>query len=140
MGIPLPKGIVKLYQYDDADNNIEFIGEDDLPHTSIDQNVLLTIGNAFDVIANTKIIKDIKIGNDIEQQFEVKIQNKKIEPIKLIISHYIGNNNYKIIEKNFEYTEKDAYTITIEEILKQEKLTLLDGLKELKGDKNEHRV
>ncbi|MCB5249804.1 MAG: DUF4139 domain-containing protein [Candidatus Cloacimonetes bacterium] len=118
LGIPLPKGIVKLYQYDDADNNIEFIGEDDLPHTSIDQNVLLTIGNAFDVIANTKIIKDIKIGNDIEQQFEVKIQNKKIEPIKLIISHYIGNNNYKIIEKNFEYTEKDAYTITIERNIK----------------------
>jgi hypothetical protein len=39
MGIPLPKGIIKVYQEDAADGQHEFIGEDEIDHTPRNESV-----------------------------------------------------------------------------------------------------
>ncbi|HPM00631.1 MAG TPA: DUF4139 domain-containing protein [Candidatus Cloacimonadota bacterium] len=118
LGEPLPKGIVKMYLKDTADNNLEFVGEDNVNHTSLDQKVELTMGKAFDVIAKSKVIKDTKIGNETEREMQITIENKKKEDIKVRILHNLYNGNYTITKKNFNYTEKDAYSIYIERNIK----------------------
>ncbi|RCX12094.1 hypothetical protein DFR58_12444 [Anaerobacterium chartisolvens] len=49
LGIAMPKGKIKLYKADEADSSLEFIGEDSIGHTPKDENIKLTIGNAFDI-------------------------------------------------------------------------------------------
>ncbi|MDP4126824.1 MAG: DUF4139 domain-containing protein [Bacillota bacterium] len=49
LGLALPKGKIKLYRADVADNSLEFIGEDFIEHTPKNEDITLTIGNAFDI-------------------------------------------------------------------------------------------
>ena len=46
LGLALPKGIVRIYQVDKDDNQLEFIGEDRVDHTPKDEEVELKIGNS----------------------------------------------------------------------------------------------
>ena len=52
LGIPLPKGTVRVFKEDSADGSLEFIGEDSIDHTPKDENITLTTGNAFDISAD----------------------------------------------------------------------------------------
>ncbi len=52
LGIPLPKGVVRVFKADETDGSLEFIGEDSIDHTPKDENLTLTTGNAFDITAN----------------------------------------------------------------------------------------
>ena len=52
MGMPLPKGTVRVFKTDKADGSMEFIGEDSINHTPKDENITIATGNAFDITAN----------------------------------------------------------------------------------------
>ena len=52
LGIPFPKGTFRVFKEDEADNSLEFIGEDSIDHTPKDENITLNIGNAFDIVAH----------------------------------------------------------------------------------------
>ena len=51
LGVPLPKGTVRVFKTDSDDGSLEFIGEDSIDHTPKDENITLTTGNAFDITA-----------------------------------------------------------------------------------------
>lgn len=55
--MPIPKGTVRVFKQDQSDNSLQFIGEDSVNHTPKDENITLTIGNAFDIKADL-IAKD----------------------------------------------------------------------------------
>ena len=48
LGLPLPKGIVRVYKNDQNDHT-QFIGEDRIDHTAKNDRVRLKLGNAFDI-------------------------------------------------------------------------------------------
>src|SRR5258706_11257321 len=50
MGIPLPAGRVRVYKKDEADAASEFIGEDLIQHTPKDEELLIRMGSAFDIV------------------------------------------------------------------------------------------
>jgi len=113
LGLPLPKGIVKMYLADNKDNNPEFAGEDHIKHTPLDQEVELKTGKAFDVIAKTTVLKESRSNQGTDYELSIVIENKKNEDIELRILHRLYNGNYIIINNNFDYTEKDADSIYI---------------------------
>lgn len=49
MGIPFPKGTVRVFKSDEEDGGLEFVGEDSIAHTPKDENISVTTGNAFDI-------------------------------------------------------------------------------------------
>jgi hypothetical protein len=53
LGLPLPKGVVRVYKRDSA-GNAQFVGEDRIDHTAKNENVRLHLGDAFDVTADKK--------------------------------------------------------------------------------------
>ena len=53
LGMPLPKGIVRVYKAD-ANGNAIFVGEDAIDHTPKNESVKLVLGQAFDVTARGK--------------------------------------------------------------------------------------
>ncbi|MBZ0171278.1 MAG: hypothetical protein K8E66_02760, partial [Phycisphaerales bacterium] len=50
LGVPMPKGRIRVSQLDPADNSLEFIGEDVIDHTPKDETILIKLGQAFDVV------------------------------------------------------------------------------------------
>ncbi len=117
LGLPLPKGIVMMYLKDKNDNLV-FVDEDDIAHTALDQEVELSRGNTFDVSAKTTLIKSTQFNHGADYELSIVIENNKNEDIELRIQHIFYYDNTQIISKNFDYTEKDAYSIYINRKIK----------------------
>ena len=60
MGMPLPAGRVRVSKQDPADQTLEFIGEDIIDHTPLNETLLLKLGSAFDVVGERRQV-DFKI-------------------------------------------------------------------------------
>ncbi|MCK9614968.1 MAG: DUF4139 domain-containing protein [Candidatus Omnitrophica bacterium] len=111
LGMPLPKGKVKVYKKDD-DGSLQFIGEDQIDHTPKDETIKLYLGDAFDVVGERKKM-NYRTGNDwAEESFEITLRNHKESDIEVnVIEHMWRYSNWKIINKSHEFTKKDAQTI-----------------------------
>ena len=86
LGIPLPKGVVRVYK-NDSSENVQFIGEDRISHTPKDEKVRLKLGDAFDVTANKKQVsyrKESAFGkykNAASSKYEIELHNAKDEEV-----------------------------------------------------------
>ncbi|CAN0438192.1 unnamed protein product, partial [Phaeothamnion confervicola] len=54
MGMPLPSGRIRVSKLDVADKTLEFIGENVIDHTPKNENVLIKLGSAFDVVGERR--------------------------------------------------------------------------------------
>lgn len=113
LGIPLPKGSVKVYKKD-ADGSLQFIGEDTIDHTPKDETIKLYLGDAFDVVGERKKInyrEDTK-SRWAEETFEISLRNHKDTNIEVnVIEHLWRYANWKILNKSHEFVKKDAKTL-----------------------------
>jgi hypothetical protein len=117
LGLPLPKGIVKIYKLDDSDNELEFIGEDNLDHTAKDEEILLTTGNAFDLIGKTETIKYRKISPKIqERDMKVTLKNRS-KKTKTITVHHNLYSDWSILKHSLPFIKKNATLINFEKKL-----------------------
>ncbi|MBU1882605.1 DUF4139 domain-containing protein, partial [bacterium] len=81
LGLPLPAGKVRVYQAD-SDGGMEFIGEDFVDHTPKDEEVQLTVGSAFDIVAEKKTVEVKRISDRIrEESYQIDIRNHKEEAV-----------------------------------------------------------
>jgi hypothetical protein len=110
MGMPLPKGKIRVYKLDDTGSQ-QFVGEDTIDHTPKDEKVRLYVGDAFDVVGDYKRTNYEKISNHvIEETFEVKIRNHKETPVEVKVVDHVWSD-WKVIKSSHEFTKKDAHTI-----------------------------
>lgn len=109
LGRPLPAGVFRIYQKDQ--NSLEFVGEDRIDHTPRNEEVKLTVGKAFDLVGERKILEKKKISNRSEKQtVEIELRNnKEKEDVNIIIEEYMYYYSWEIEESNFPFTKKDAY-------------------------------
>ena len=114
MGMPLPAGRIRVSQLDTADGSLEFIGEDVIDHTAKDEEVLIKLGSAFDVVGE-RVQKDFKADNRrdwIEETIEIKVRNHKDEAVKVIVKESLYRwTNWKITEKSHDFEKIDSRTI-----------------------------
>jgi hypothetical protein len=111
LGMPLPKGKIKVYKKDD-DGSLQFVGEDMIDHTPKDEMVRLYLGDAFDVVGERKRVNYRESDHWAEETFEISLRNHKESDIKVnVIEHMWRHTNWKIITKSHEFTKKDAQTI-----------------------------
>ncbi|MCB5224408.1 MAG: DUF4139 domain-containing protein [Candidatus Cloacimonadaceae bacterium] len=92
IGKPLPKGKIRVYMQD-SDDNLEFIGEDNIKHTSKNEEVNITTGKAFDLVAST-LVKDIKdLGKKVsERDIQVTLRNNSSESKAINVIYTLGSN------------------------------------------------
>ena len=122
LGIALPKGVVKIYKKDDADNELEFIGEDALDHTAKDEEVLLTTGNAFDLVAETVTVERIKLSNRIfEREMKVTLKNRSGKTKTIIVIHNLYGT-WTIMKNSLPFKKKSASEIEFEKELKSDEV------------------
>jgi hypothetical protein len=86
LGVPLPRGVVRVYKKDSA-GNAQFVGEDRIDHTPRNEKVRLKLGEAFDVTADKKQTSFEKIAGSgrynyvYDAAFEITLKNAKDEPV-----------------------------------------------------------
>jgi len=111
LGMPLPKGKVKVYKKDE-DGSLQFVGEDKIDHTPKDETIRLYLGDAFDVVGERKRINYRAGDHWAEESFEISLRNHKDSDIVVnVIEHMWRYANWKIINKSHEFNKKDAQTI-----------------------------
>jgi len=113
LGMPLPKGKVKVYRRD-IDGRNEFIGEDQIDHTPTDETVRLYTGNAFDIVGErrqTNFRLDSS-GHWAEETFEIKVRNHKKEAVTVrVVEHMYRWVNWDLTSKTIEFKKNDSRTI-----------------------------
>ncbi len=112
LGIPLPKGTIRVYKAD-ADGSNQFIGEDNIDHTAKDEMIRLNIGNAFDVVGERKQTNFTKISDRvIEETYEIKLRNHKKEAVEVrVVERLFRWSNWQIMRSTQDYAKLDAQTI-----------------------------
>lgn len=114
LGIPLPSGRIRVSKLDPADASMEFIGEDVIDHTPQGEEVLVKMGSAFDVVGE-RIQTDFTWNdakNEMFDTYEIKIRNRKKEPVTVIVKENLFRwTNWEIVKKSTDFQKIDARTI-----------------------------
>jgi hypothetical protein len=120
LGMPMPRGKVRVYKQDDADGTLEFLGEDLIDHTPKDETLLVKLGQAFDVVGERKQL-DFKIDTRhdwMQESFQITLRNHKAEPVKVIVKENLYRwTNWEITEKSDPFEKTDARTIQFEVVV-----------------------
>jgi hypothetical protein len=94
LGIPLPKGILRVYKKDSS-GNAQFVGEDSVDHTPRNETVRAKLGDAFDVTAEKKQTDFKKLPNpdkgvsSYESAYEIVIRNARKEAVTIKVQEPI---------------------------------------------------
>ena len=115
LGIPLPKGKVRVFKSDG--DSIEFVGEDMIDHTPENKDMRLTLGNAFDVTAERKMTNSSRNNSakQSEETYEIVLKNAKDEAVKVdVIENFYGWSDWKIVSNSQKFEKKDSNTIVFE--------------------------
>jgi hypothetical protein len=110
LGIPLPKGIVRVYKKDRSGAE-QFVGEDAVDHTPKDETVKLKVGEAFDLVADrTQTDYKVLSPHQSESAFEIAIRNHKEEDALVTVREPLGGD-WEIVQSSQAYKKLDAGTI-----------------------------
>lgn len=113
LGIPLPAGRLRVYRRD-SDGQIEFVGENLVPHTPTEDTIKISTGDAFDV-KGTRTQTNFhvnNIGHTLDEAFQIKLTNQKNQPVTVtVVEHLYRGANWEITGKSTQYTKTDSHTI-----------------------------
>jgi hypothetical protein len=114
LGVPLPSGRIRVNQIDSADGSLEFIGEDVIDHTPRDEEVLIRLGSAFDVVGERKQV-DFRVDSArrwMEETIEIELRNHKDEPVEVIVKENLYRwVNWEILDASHAWDKHDARTV-----------------------------
>jgi hypothetical protein len=117
LGMPLPAGRVRFYRSDEADGNLEFVGENEIDHTPRNEEVSLYTGNAFDLVGERKVTNFTadERRKRMSESVEVTVKNRSKEAKTIIVREHLWRwSNWEILEPSAEFTKIDADTIEFE--------------------------
>ncbi len=110
LGIPLPKGILRVYK-EDSSGALQFIGEDRIDHTPKDEEIEVFLGEAFDIVGERSVMDRRQIRNDCwEYDVKVTIRNHKDERVEITYWDHVWGD-WEVRSTTHEYKQKDASTV-----------------------------
>lgn len=113
LGIPLPKGTVRVYKADKAGKK-QFVGEDAIDHTPRDEKVRIKVGEAFDVVADRKQMEWHQLGEcTAESVWQIELRNHKAEDVTVEVREPV-NGDFTIVESSLPAKKEDANTFTFD--------------------------
>lgn len=114
LGLPLPKGVVRVYKRDSA-GNAQFVGEDRIDHTPKNEKVRLHLGEAFDVTADKKQTDfrrkepTNKASYVFESAYEITLRNAKKEAVTVTVREPVPGD-WSMLEASHPHTKAAAGT------------------------------
>ena len=115
LGIPLPKGKVRVFKADEADGAIEFVGEDLIDHTAKNEKLSLYIGDAFDITPEHTITQSSSARRKSTETHKIELRNTKDKSAFVIVEHSFASNiNWTIDRTSHKHIRHDAGTLRYE--------------------------
>jgi hypothetical protein len=109
LGVPLPGGRVRVFEHD-ASGALQFTGESRLRHTPVDEEFTVSVGTAFDLVAERRIVFDRRPSNrERDIQIEIKLRNRKKTAVTIRIEEPMGGA-FEIKTSSHPFERKDART------------------------------
>jgi hypothetical protein len=109
LGVPLPKGIVRVYKKDSRGNAL-FIGEDRIDHTAKNEGVRLKLGDAFDVKAARKQTSFRKIADRVyESAYSLELANAKDTAVTVKVVEPVPGD-WEMMSESQKHTKGDAHS------------------------------
>ncbi|GAC1543379.1 MAG: DUF4139 domain-containing protein [Polyangiales bacterium] len=113
LGVPLPKGIVRVYKADSSGAK-QFIGEDAIDHTPRDEKLRVKMGEAFDVVADRKQTDWKPLGTcTSESAWEVSVRNHKDSAEKVELDEPMGGD-WTIVSSSHPPQKRDQQTLVFD--------------------------
>jgi hypothetical protein len=110
LGIPLPKGIVRVYKAD-KEGSLQFVGEDQIDHTAKDETLKVKMGEAFDVVGKRKQTEFKRIARNIsELSWEITLRNHKQEGVTVRVNEPVPGD-WEVLSASHQYEKPDAHTL-----------------------------
>jgi hypothetical protein len=109
LGIPLPKGKVRVYKADQGGSQ-QLVGED-IDHTPQDERVKIKMGEAFDVVGE-RIQRDWKrlSGSVFEIEWEIALRNHKKEDVTVTVIEPIPGD-WEVLRSTHTPDKIEAHTL-----------------------------
>jgi hypothetical protein len=114
LGLPLPKGVVRVYKKDSRDR-LQFVGEDRIDHTPENETLRLKLGDAFDVTANRKQTDFKKVAGSsrydyvYEGAFRIELKNGKKEAVTVKVVEPIPGD-WEMLEESLPHVKAASNT------------------------------
>ena len=110
LGIPLPKGIVRVYKKDKSGAE-QFVGEDSIDHTPKDETLRLEVGDAFDVVAE-RVQSDFKAVSprQNESAWTISIRDRKEEDVVVTVREPMGGD-WTLVSSSLPGKKVDQQTL-----------------------------
>jgi hypothetical protein len=111
LGIALPKGKVRVFKRDPADENLEFVGEDEIDHTPRKEKLSLYIGNAFDIVPEYKLLNSEHGPRTRTETHQIELRNRKDTAVEVFVDEkFMPWANWQITDNSLPFEKYDAYT------------------------------
>jgi len=109
LGMPLPGGIVSAYA-EDSEGTLQFVGEDEIDHTPIGEEVRIFVGYAFDITGEKTQTDYQSLGESAERRsYSINLTNQKAEDVNVTVVENIYGD-WEIMNSSQNYTKVDAFT------------------------------
>ena len=112
LGMPLPKGVVRVYKRDHT-GALQFIGEDLIDHTPRDEDLRIKMGEAFDVVADRRQMDYTVLSGCVsESTWQIDLRNHKDEDVEVMLVEPVGGD-WQILSSTHRFEKTDAWTFTL---------------------------
>ena len=118
LGVPFPAGNVRFYRSDDADGNLEFVGENYISHTPKNEVISVETGKAFDLLGERTITNFEKQTSGLDwvrESFEITLTNRSESEKTITVREPLWRwSNWKIEKSSIEFKKVNAHNIEFE--------------------------
>lgn len=121
LGVPLPKGVIRIYKHDRAGTS-QFIGSDSIDHTPKNEEVRIFLGNSFDVTAHKKQTEfqrrdpSAPHTNAFASTYEIELKNAKSTSATVLVVEPIPGD-WTVTSESFPHKTSSSrtasWTITV---------------------------
>jgi hypothetical protein len=113
LGMPLPKGIVRVYKADSSGGK-QLIGEDSIDHTPKDERVRVKMGESFDVVAERKQTDYKVLGTcTAESAYEIVLRDHKDTAETVEIVEPVGGD-WEVLSSSIPSQKRDQQTLVFD--------------------------
>jgi len=113
LGVPLPKGAVTLQQRG-QDGELAVVGQSEIDHTAVNEELTLRYGHAFDVIGEHREVLVENINKERRVTYETRIRNHKATPVAVrSYAEPLGRGGV-LRQASLPYVVEDSQTIYFE--------------------------
>jgi hypothetical protein len=113
LGVPLPAGIFRVYGQSEAGKR-QLLGEDRIVHTPENEEVDLTVGKAFDLVAERVRADYRRVSDRVHRTtWEITLRNHKDEDVVVEVLEQVGGD-WEILQSSLPHEKRSAQEIRFE--------------------------